>query len=164
MATRQASVAAAGKTNVVVEPGRQEIFVSRLFDAPLQRIFKAMTDPELIPQWWGPAIYTTTVDRLEAQPGGRWRFVQKDDEGHVYGFHGVFHEVAPARTVMTFEYEGVPGNVVLQITSLEDANGKTLLRQHLVFESVDARDGMVETGMEKGQNESLDRLEALASR
>ena len=161
-ATRQANEVKAGKTKVVAQPGKQEVLVSRLLDAPRERIFQAMTDAKLIPQWWGPVGYTTTVEKLEAKPGGSWRFVQKDPAGNVHAFHGVFHEVAaPERTVMTFEYEGTPGNVLLQTTSLEDVNGKTLLQQQLVFQSVQARDGMVEMGMEKGNNESLDRLEAL---
>ncbi len=161
-ATRQASAVMAGKTNVVVEPGKQEVLITRLLDAPRARIFQAMTDPKLIPQWWGPAAYSTVVDRLEAKPGGSWRFVQKDKAGNEYAFHGVFHALAPEQTVMTFEWEGMPGHVLLQTTSLEDLNGKTLLRQQLVFQSVDDRDGMVQTGMEKGNEESLNRLEALA--
>lgn len=161
-ATRQANEVTAGKTRMVVEPGKQEILISRTLDARRERIFQAMTDPKLIPQWWGPAMYTTAVDKLEAKQGGIWRFVQTDEAGQVHAFHGVFHEVvSPERIVMTFEYEGAPGNVLLQTTWLEEADGKTLLREQLVFQSVQARDGMVEMGMEKGNNESLDRLEAL---
>ena len=87
-----------GKTAVqgldlTAEPGVQEIAITRVFDAPRERVFKAHTDPKLIAQWWGPARYTTIVDTMDARPGGSWRFINRDTDGNEFAFHGVFLEV-----------------------------------------------------------------------
>jgi uncharacterized protein YndB with AHSA1/START domain len=161
---KQAKEMTVGKTTIMVEPGKQEVIVTRLFEAPRESLFKAMTDPQLIPQWWGPKYLTTGVEKLEAKPGGAWRFVQQDASGEQYAFHGVFHGiVSPAQMVMTFEYEGEPGHVSLQTTTLEDVGGKTLLREHTVFQSVADRDGMAQAGMEVGIHDSMERLTALVA-
>lgn len=153
------------KLTVVAEPGKQEIFLTREFDAPRELVFRAYTDPALIVQWWGPRYLTTTVDKLEARPGGRWRFVQRDPEGNEHGFHGVFHEViAPERIVQTFEYEGMPGHVLLETATFEDLGGRTRVIGQSVFQSVEARDGMVMSGMEEGTAESNDRLAELLAK
>lgn len=163
--TKEAKEVMVGKTTIVVEPGKQEVVVTRLFDAPRERLFKAMNDPKLIPEWWGPRYLTTTVDKLEAKDGGAWRLVQQGASGEKHAFHGVFHGVvAPERMVMTFEYEGEPGHVSLQTITLEDVGGKTLLREHTVFQSVADRDGMAQAGMEIGINDSMERLTELVEK
>ena len=150
------------KTEYLIEPGRQEIFMTRVFDAPRELVFKACTDPNLIAKWWGPRDLTTTVDKMEVRPGGMWRFVQRDKAAIVFAFHGVFHEVnGPERSVQTFEFEGVPGHVLLQTATFEEFDGKTKLTEQSVFQSVEDRDGMVQSGMEKGSTESMDRLAEL---
>ena len=101
------------KMNLIAEPGKQEIIITRLFDAPRELVFKAYTDPNLIPQWWGPKNLTTTVNKMDVREGGVWRFVQRDGEGNEYAFHGVYHAIAsPERLVYTFEFEGMPGTCV----------------------------------------------------
>lgn len=153
-----------GKTTIIVEPGKQEVITIRVFDVPPQRLFKAMTDPKLIPQWWGPAQLKTVVDKMDARPGGTWRYVQHDPAGAEYSFHGVYHQVdSPERLVHTFEFEGVPGHVALETCTFEDLGGQTRLIDQIVFQSVDDRDGMVQTGMESGQNEAMDRLAVLVA-
>jgi uncharacterized protein YndB with AHSA1/START domain len=150
------------KSEITIQPGTHEIVMTRTFDAPRDLVFKTITDPTLIPQWWGPSYLTTTVDEMEVRPGGKWRFEQKAPDGTVHGFHGVYHSVdAPERFVCTFEYEGVPGHVLLQTTTLEDAGGKTRMIDHSVFQSVADRDGMVAAGMESGALEMMDRLAEL---
>ena len=110
-----------GETEFVIEPGRQDIVIKRVFDAPREVVFKALTDPNLIPNWWGPARYETTVDRAEVRPGGQWRYVSRDADGTEYGFKGVYHDVvAPDRVVQTFEFEGMPGHVSLETATLEE--------------------------------------------
>jgi uncharacterized protein YndB with AHSA1/START domain len=147
------------KTEYIIEPGKQEIRATRVFDAPRELVFKACTDPNLIPKWWGPRAYSTIVDKMDVRPGGSWRFLNGDGAGNEYGFHGVYHEVnAPDRVVQTFEFEGVPGHVVLETARFEEFEGKTKLLQQSVFQSVEDRDGMVQSGMEKGASESMDRL------
>jgi len=145
-----------------IEPGKQEIVMTRTFDAPRELVFKTMMDPKLIPQWWGPSYLTTTVDEMEVRPGGKWRYVQRDPEGHEHAFHGVYHDItAPERFVCTFEYEGVPGHVLLETVTLEEVDGKTKMTDQSVFQSVADRDGMVQSGMESGATEMMDRLEEL---
>ncbi len=150
------------KMTLIAEPGKPEIITSRVFDAPRELVFKVSNDPELIPKWWGPRYLTTTVDKMELKPGGIWRFVQSDPQGNVYAFYGVYHAIeAPARAVCTFEFEGMPGHVVLQTTTLEEQDGKTLLTVQSVYQSVEDRDGMIQSGMESGEAESYERLSEL---
>jgi uncharacterized protein YndB with AHSA1/START domain len=145
---------------VVANPGTQEIIVTRSFDAPRELVFNAFTDPDAIRRWWGQRDTETIVDGLEARTGGRWRFVERDKDGNEYGFHGVFHEVtSPERIVWTFEFEGMPGHVLLETISFEEQDGKTHMVDSSVFQSVADRDGMLQSGMESGAAESFDRLD-----
>ena len=145
---------------VVADPGTHEIVITRSFDAPRDQVFKAFTDPEAVAQWWGLRDSETVVDELEARPGGRWRFVQKSGDGSEHGFHGVFHDaVASERIVYTFEYEGIPGHVLLETITLEEKDGRTRMTDSSVFQSVADRDGMLSSGMEEGAAESFDRLD-----
>ena len=153
------------KTNVTAEPGKQEIVITREFDASRELVFKACTDPELIPQWWGPRYLSTRVDMMDVRPGGQWRFINRDAEGKEYAFHGVYHEVlAPERIIDTFEFEGLPetGHVTLETMKLEALpGGRTKLIAQSVFQSVADRDGMLQSDMEEGVNETYDRLAEL---
>jgi uncharacterized protein YndB with AHSA1/START domain len=146
-------------TNIKTEPGKHEIIITHMFDAPRTLVFKLYTDPESIPQWWGPRRLTTKVDRMEVRPGGQWRFVQHDLEGKEYAFHGVYHEIKqPERIITTFEWEGMPGHVLMETIVFEDVGGKTKVTDSSVFQSVEDRDGMVKTGMEEGSYESGERF------
>ena len=148
--------------NLTATPGVQEIFVTRVFDAPRERVFRAHIDPKLIPQWWGPARFSTVVDRMDVRPGGSWRFVHRGPDGDEYAFHGVFHEIIePEKITWTFEFEGWPGHVSLETVTFEEQDGKTLLTVHSVYQSVEARDGMLNSGMADGLAESWDRLAAI---
>ena len=125
-------------------------------------MFRAYTDPDLIPQWWGPKRFTTEIDKMDARPGGVWRFVQHDAAGNKYAFHGVYHEVlSPGRIVDTFEFEGMPGHVSLETATFEETGGKTRVTTRSVFQTVEDRDGMLKSGMEEGVYESMDRLAGL---
>ncbi|HWR72869.1 MAG TPA: SRPBCC domain-containing protein [Nitrospirota bacterium] len=151
-----------GRTQFTIEPGKQEIVIKRIYDAPRALVFKAYIDPALIPQWWGPRRYATIVDKLEARPGGLWRFLNRDSYGNDYAFHGVYHELAaPERIVATFEFEGVLGHVSLETLTLEESGGRTILTNRSVFQSVADRDGMLQGGMEEGASETMDRLAEL---
>lgn len=151
-----------GDTEVIIEPGRQDIVIKHVFDAPLDVVFKAYTDPSLVPNWWGPRRYETIVDKMDVRPGGQWRFINRDDKGNEFGFKGVYHDiVAPDRIVQTFEFEGVPGQVALDTLILEEVDGKTRATATSVFQSLEDRDGMVQSGMEGGTRETYDRLDEL---
>ena len=153
------------KTVITAEPGMPLITITREFDAPRDLVFRAHVDPDLLVQWLGPRDLTTTIDRYDTRDGGTWRYVQKDADGNEYGFHGVFHGIpSPEAIVQTFEFEGVPGHVMLDTTTLEQRDGRTLMRTVSSFQSVEDRDGMIASGMEHGVRDSGDRLEELLAR
>ena len=150
---------------LIAEPGVPQILITREFDAPRELLFRAFTDPELLVQWLGPRALTMSIDRYDVRDGGTWRFVHRDADGNEYGFHGVFHGTpSPDGIVRTFEFEGAPGHVSLESATFEERGGKTLLRQNAVYQSVEARDGMVQSGMESGVNEGMERLDELLAR
>jgi len=152
-------------TTLVAEPGRQEIVLRRVLDAPRELVFKTMTDPSLIPNWWGLKGLTTVVEKMDVRPGGAWRLVQRDPDGNEFAFNGVYHEVLPPeRLVYTFEFEGVPGHVLLETVTFEELDGKTRLTDRSVFQTVEDRDAMVQSGMESGAKETMDRLAELLAR
>ncbi len=151
------------KTTIVAAPGKQEIVVTRDFDAPRELVYRVLTDPELRPHWWGPRYLTTTVETMDAREGGTWRFIQRDPEGNDFAFNGVYHVVdAPRQIVETFEFEGLPErHVALDTTTLVERDGVTTLTQTSVFQTVADRDGMVASGMEGGARESMERVAEL---
>lgn len=156
------------KTNITAEPGKQEILITREFDAPRELVFKAFTDPALYVQWLGPRDLTMTLETFEPKSGGSWRYIHRDKEDNAYAFHGVNHEVtAPERIIGTFEFEGLPeqGHVTLETARFEALPGnRTRLTIQSVFQSVADRDGMLQSGMEGGMNESYDRLDELLAK
>lgn len=150
------------RLKLVAEPGKHNILMSRDLDAPRDLVFRALTDPTLIPRWWGPRGVTTTVDRMEVRMGGIWRYVQRDADGNENGFRGVYHQIsASERLVYTFEWEGMPGHVLLETVTLEAHDGKTRVIDSLVFQTVEDRDAMIHSGMEDGANETWDRFDEL---
>jgi uncharacterized protein YndB with AHSA1/START domain len=150
------------KTRITAEPGIPQIVIEREFDAPRDLVFRALTEPELMVRWLGPRELTTTFELYEARDGGRWRYVSTDADGNEYGFHGVFHgDPSPDGTVQTFEFEGMPGHVALETLTLEERDGRTLVRTVSGFQSVEDRDGMVASGMEHGVHDSHERLAEL---
>lgn len=153
------------KLDMIAEPGTYEIVVTRVYDAPRDLLFKVFTMPEHIPHWWGPRYLTTIVDKMDVKPGGQWRFVQHDAEGHEFAFHGVYHDIlSPERMVQTFEWEGLPGHVMLETATFEALpDGKTRFTNSSVFQSVADRDGMLSSGMESGAQDSYDRLAELVA-
>jgi uncharacterized protein YndB with AHSA1/START domain len=152
-------------TRIDASPGLPFIDMTREFAAPRELVFRAHTDPELLAQWIGPRRLTTQVDRFDARDGGTWRYVQRDTDGSEYAFHGVFHgDPSPDGIVQTFEYEGAPGHISLDSLTLEEADGRTTLRAHSVFQSVEARDAMVAAGMESGVEQGYERLDELIER
>ena len=149
-------------TSTLTLPSDQEIVMERVFNAPPELVFKAHTDPNLIAKWWGPRKYTTTVDKLELRVGGVWRFVQRDAEGNEYAFNGVYRGIVPPeRLSYTFEFEGMPGHVLVETVTFEEQNGKTKVTVTGLYQSVEDRDGMLQSGMEEGANESYERLTEL---
>ena len=150
----------------ITTPGERDVRIERIFNAPRDRVWKAMTEPKLIAQWWGRGN-KLVVERFELERGGHWRFVEHSDHG-IHGFEGRFAEVIqPERVVQTFEWDGMPGHVALETMTLEDlGDGRTRLVTTSLFMTAEDRDGMLQSGMEGGLNESyaaLDRLLATLS-
>lgn len=156
------------KTTVKVEPGKQELFVCREFDAPRELVFQTFTDPKLIGQWMHPCNMTLHIDRFDSVDGGSYGFTQTDPGGGKHIFRGIFHEVcAPERLIRTFEYLNLPerGHVVFDTLRLEALPGnRTRLTIQSVFQSVADRDGMVQAGMEDGLTETYKLLDELLAK
>jgi uncharacterized protein YndB with AHSA1/START domain len=149
-------------TEITAEPGTSQIVITREFDAPRDLVFRAFTDPDLIPRWLGPRELTIEIDEYDVRDGGRWRYLSKDKDGNEYGFHGVFHGApTPDLTIQTFEFEGMPGHVALESLTLTEKDGRTLVRTVSSYQSVEDRDGMVASGMEHGVRDSDERLAEL---
>ena len=142
-------------------PSDTEIAMERVFDAPREMVFKACTNPEAIAYWWGPRKYKTVVDVLEAHTGGAWRFLNIAADGEEHAFRGEFREITPPERISyTFEYEGMPGYITLETISFEEIeDGRTRMSVLMTFDSKEGRDGMLESGMDGGANESWDKLD-----
>jgi uncharacterized protein YndB with AHSA1/START domain len=152
------------KTIVTAEPGKQEVFITREFDAPRELVYRAHIDPDLYVQWLGPHGYEMVLDTFEPHSGGRYRYIHKDQDGNEFGFHGVFHEISEERMIQTFEFEGLPepGHVTLDTMRLESLPGnRTRITIQSLFQSVADRDGMVQAGMERGVKEGYERLDEI---
>jgi uncharacterized protein YndB with AHSA1/START domain len=154
-----------GTTRITAEPGLPFIDIEREFTAPRDLLFRAHVDPELLVQWLGPAKYEMVVERLEVRDGGSWRYVHRAADGTEFGFHGVFHgEPSIEGITQTWEFEGFPGHVSLERLTMEERAGRTTLRIHAVYQSVEDRDGLIASGMEGGMNEGYARLDDLVAR
>jgi uncharacterized protein YndB with AHSA1/START domain len=151
-------------TSIKAEPGKQEIIITREFDAPRELVFKACADPKLVVQWLGPRDLTMKIEKFEHKSGGFYRYTHTRGN-QSFGFYGVIHEVSfPERIIQTFEYEGLPekGHVALETARFEALpGGRTKLTTQTVFQSVADRDGMLQSGMERGVNDSHERLDEL---
>jgi len=143
----------------LTKPSDREIRVERIFNAPRDRVFKAMTDEKLIAQWWGRGN-PLVIEKFEPVRGGHWRFVEHSKDGE-HGFEGRFREVSPPdRIVQTFEWDGMPGHVIIETATLEDlGDGRTKFVNVSLFHTTEERDGMMQSGMEGGMNESYDALD-----
>jgi uncharacterized protein YndB with AHSA1/START domain len=161
MTSQQQSTA----TATITTPSDREIVCERVFDAPRDRVYAAYTDPALIPEWWGPRGTTAIVDVMDVRAGGSWRFVVGDCEGSETAFRGTYREVtAPERIVQTFEWEGMPGHVSVETAEFEDLGDRTRVVTTSIFHTTEERDGMLNSGMEGGLNETYQRMDELLER
>ena len=154
-------MAARSSELTVTTPSDLEIVMTREFDAPRDLVFLAHSSCEHMSRWWGPAKYEIESCEFDFRDGGKWRIVQRGPDGDEHGFRGEFREVVPPeRITWTFEYEGFPGSISVQTLTLEEHDGRTTLTSRVVFDTVAERDGMLQSGMESGANESMQRLDA----
>jgi len=146
-------------TLTITLPSDREILITRVFDAPRRLVFEAHSKPEHVARWWGPRGTTLPVCEMDFRPGGAWRFVSRGPDGAEDAFRGEYREIVPPeRIVWTFEWEGMPGHVSVETTTFVEQDGKTTITNTSVFQSVEDRDGMLQSGMEKGAAETWDRL------
>ena len=158
--------AESARSATITTPADREVRIERIFDAPRDRVWRAFTEPDLIKQWWGRGNQLV-IERMEVERGGHWRFVEHSEEGE-FGFEGRYREVTPQdRLEWTFEWDGMPGHVCVDSVVFEDlGNGRTKVINTSLFLTNEDRDGMLQSGMETGLNQSyaaLDRLLASMS-
>jgi uncharacterized protein YndB with AHSA1/START domain len=147
-------------------PSDREILMTRKFDAPREVVWECITDPNLIPKWWGFRADATEVKKMDVRPGGKWQYITHTSGGEDVDFHGTYREVvAPEKLVYTFLFGDMPeGDGFVEITLVEE-NGVTELRDRGVFTSKEERDAVIESGMESGARETYERLaELIATR
>jgi uncharacterized protein YndB with AHSA1/START domain len=143
----------------VTLPSDREIVLTRELDAPRDLVFEAWSKPEHLAHWWGRLGSTLPVCEMDFRPGGAWHFVERDATGNEFGFRGEYRDIVrPERIVQTFEFEGMPGHISHETIVFEDLGGRTRLVNTSVFDSVEDRDGMLQSGMEEGAAELFIRL------
>lgn len=148
------------QTKFVVDKEKLEVRISRLFNAPIEKLWQAYTDPELIAKWWN----NTTIETHDFRVGGKWRFIdhgKNNDENHA--FNGEFKEIdEPNKIVRTFEYEPWAGHILLETVQLDSQrDGKTLMQTISKYDNLDDLEGMVKSGMESGAVAGVERIAKL---
>ncbi len=153
------------ETEITADPRVPLVRITREFDAPPAKVFRAHTDPDLLVQWFGPRDMELRVDHYDCRTGGSYRFVHIRD-GDEFRFRGCFHEVRPSELIIqTFTFEGEPDGVALERLILEDiGDGRTRLTATSLVESFEARDAFLSSGMEDGVRQSYERLDELLAR
>jgi uncharacterized protein YndB with AHSA1/START domain len=144
--------------------GDRQLRIERILNAPRERVWRALTEPELIAQWWGRGNMLE-VERMEVRPGGHWRFVERA-KGQSHGFEGRYREIRPPELLeLTFEWDGAPGHSSVDTYTLEDlGDGRTRLVTNTLFMTAEDRSGMLSSGAESGINESYDALDRLLAK
>lgn len=152
-----------GETIFTVSKDALEVRAERLYKASPERLYDAYTTPEQIKQWWGPAKYKITIDKMDFRVGGAWRFIHENDQGEQFAFNGVYKELdRPHKIVDTFEFEGIPGHVLIETTTfVPQLDGTTKLTVVSRYENIEDLEGMVSMGMESGLAEGQERLAQL---
>lgn len=149
------------KTKIHAENGKQELIITREFDLPLELLFKAYEEPELIEEWMG-----TKVLKLENKKHGCYQFETTDPKGNKHGFNGTIHEFVPDQKIIrTFEMENSPFGVQLEFLEFEKLTGDTSkLNMHVIYRSVELRDQMLKLPFEYGINMAHNRLQEIVSK
>lgn len=149
------------KTKIHAEDGRQELVITREFDLPVELLFKAYVEPEIVEQWMG-----TKVIKLENKKHGSWQFITTDPKGNKHGFNGTIHEFVPDRKITrTFEMENTSFGAQLEFLDFEKLTENTSkLSMHIVFRSVELRDQLLKLPFAQGINMAHNRLQNVVSK
>jgi uncharacterized protein YndB with AHSA1/START domain len=138
-----------------------DLVLERVFDAPRELVWKVMTDPDRVTNWWGPHGYTTTVEEMDFRPGGRWRWINHTTSGESAPFKGEYLEVVPFERIVQTEIFDVPGfddKAAVNTLTFEDLDGRTKVVARSRFPSVEDLQGALATGMIGGALDTYDRL------
>jgi uncharacterized protein YndB with AHSA1/START domain len=147
-------------TATVTLPTDQQILITREFAAPKHLVYKAWTTSELVKRWWSGQRGKMTIAEIDLRVGGTWRYAMDTDAGFEVAFHGEYREIVPnERIVMTDVYEAMPGPGALVTVTFTENDGRTVLSLLMELPSKEARDAVINSGMEAGMQESWDRLE-----
>ena len=149
------------KTKITAEDGKQEIVITREFDLPLELLFKAHVEPEIVEQWMG-----TKVLKLECKKHGYYQFETTDPKGNKHGFSGAIHEFVPNQKIIrTFEMDNTAFGVQLEFYAFEKlTEDSSKLNMHVIFESVAQRDQILQLPFSKGLNMAHNRLQDIVSK
>lgn len=146
----------------VTQISEREVVLTRVFNAPRELVWQALSRPEHISRWWGPREMGNAQCEMDFREGGTYRFVSHAPDGQAWTFFGEYREIVPpTRIVQTFGFEGMPGQPTVETMTLEENDGQTTLRVHCQCASVEDCEGMLGSGMEQGAGESYDRMEEL---
>ena len=163
-----AGSAANSESFKVSTPSDHEIRMTRVFDAPRQLVFEAMTKPEHVKQWWGRLGegYSVPVCEVDLRVGGKWRFVNRHPKGEA-AFHGEYREIEPDERIVSTEIfegmpEGLPEEVSVNTATFTEEDGRTTLTLLIQAANKTSRDAIIESGMEDGLQDALDLLEETA--
>ena len=149
------------KTKINAEDGKQELVITREFDLPLELLFKAYVESNIVEQWMG-----TKVLKLESKKQGSYQFETTDPQGTKYGFNGVIHEFSPNQKITrTFEMENTPFDVWLEFLEFEQlTDDASKLNMHVVYKSVAQRDQILQMPFAQGINWAHNRLQEIVSK
>ncbi len=149
------------KTKINAEDGKQELVITREFDLPLELLFQAYVEPEIVEQWMG-----TKVLKLENKKHGSYQFETTDPKGNKHGFNGVIHEFIPDQKITrTFEIENTPFDVWIEYLEFEKlTEDSSKLSIHVVYKSVTLRDQMLQLPFAQGINMAHNRLQEIAGK
>ncbi|SDM46529.1 SRPBCC family protein [Allokutzneria albata] len=151
------------ETTIEADPNLPTIRIVREFDAPVAKVFRAYTERDLFARWIGPHDISTDIQTWDVRTGGSWRYSNSRGGEEIATFYGSFHEVRPnERLVQTFTYEGFPDGVFLETMTFEDlGNGRSRVVGLSLIDTMEARDGMIASGMEGGVVDGYQKLDAL---
>jgi uncharacterized protein YndB with AHSA1/START domain len=161
------AVTSSGKA-VVTLPAETQILIVREFDAPKHLLYRAYTEPDLIKQWWSGQRGVVVSAEVDLRVDGNWRYVMTANEGSEVAFHGTFREIVPNERLVTTEvFEGAPveneeEDAALNFITFEETDGRTTLTTLVECHTREVRDIIIESGMEGGMQEAMDRLEQVA--
>lgn len=157
------AVASSGSAKVTL-PADEQILITREFGAPRHLVYRAWTTPELVRRWWSGQRGEMTVADIDLRVGGSWRYVMIAHGGCEVAFHGEYREIVPNERIVTTDvFESVPGDGVIDVVTFGEADGRTTLELLVQCGSREVRDMILESGMETGMQEQMDRLEELVT-